>query len=590
MRPSSNDQRHRTGNDQRHRTGLAGLTGPAGPAVPADGTGPADLVERWSGRPVLVVGDAMLDEWRFATSTRLCREAPAPVLTLDRRQIAAGGAANTAVNLAALGARPLLVAPIGVDPVGDQVARCLHQAGVQDRMVAQPGTRTPVKRRLLAADQILLREDDGGPAGPLPAEQVERLLAALVASTEEIRLDHAEPDVDGTGAHPDGARPDLVICDYGLGALPDRIRQWLIRHRDRYGTVALDTHDLTRWAGLRPTLITPSIAEAAPAVGQPTPDRDRVAAARRLLPRLHAATGADLVAVTLDTDGSVVGDRSGATHHCRTEPVAASRAVGAGDAYLAALTLSVVAGATLPVAAGLAQLAAALTVRDCGTCICHRDALTAALSESFPAAASGGGRRVTTPAATPAAGTDPANLVEQVRVQRAAGARIVFTNGCFDVLHRGHVGYLAEAAALGDLLIVAVNSDHSVRRLKGPDRPVNPVEDRVAVLAALTSVDHVVVFEEDSPAGLIERIRPDVYVKGGDYPPDMVPEAPLVRRLGGAVHILGYVADRSTSAVINRIRSAAAPAGPAGGRAGRPGTHPTPEAHQELEAHPEGAR
>ncbi|MFY1653820.1 D-glycero-beta-D-manno-heptose 1-phosphate adenylyltransferase [Solwaraspora sp. WMMB762] len=515
----------------------------------------------------------MLDEWRFATSTRLCREAPAPVLTLDRRQVAAGGAANTAVNLAALGARPLLVAPIGVDQVGDQVARCLHRAGVQDRMIAQPGTRTPVKRRLLAADQILLREDDGGPAGPLPAEQVERLLAALVASTEEIRLGPAEPDVDGTGANPDVVRPDLVICDYGLGALPDRIRQWLIRHRDRYGTVALDAHDLTRWAGLRPTLITPSIAEAAPAVGEPTPDRDRVAAARRLLPRLHAATGADLVAVTLDTDGSVVGDRSGATHHCRTEPVAASRAVGAGDAYLAALTLSVVAGATLPVAAELAQLAAALTVRDCGTCVCHRDTLTAALTEAFPAA-----------------GTDPADLVEQVRVQRAAGARIVFTNGCFDVLHRGHVGYLAEAAALGDLLIVAVNSDHSVRRLKGPDRPVNPVEDRVAVLAALTSVDHVVVFEEDSPARLIERIRPDVYVKGGDYPPDMVPEAPLVRRLGGAVHILGYVADRSTSAVIDRIRSAAAPIVPAGGPAGRPETHPAPEAHPQPEAHPEGAR
>ncbi|ROO52157.1 rfaE bifunctional protein nucleotidyltransferase chain/domain [Micromonospora sp. Llam0] len=559
MRPSSNDQRHRTG--------------PAGPAGPPGGAGPTGLVERWSGRRILVVGDAMLDEWRFATSTRLCREAPAPVLSLDRRQVAAGGAANTAVNLAALGARPLLVAPIGVDQVGDQVARCLHRAGVQDRMVAQPGTRTPVKRRLLAADQILLREDDGGPAGPLPAEQVERLLAALVASTEEIRLGPAEPDVDGTGANPDVVRPDLVICDYGLGALPDRIRQWLIRHRDRYGTVALDAHDLTRWAGLRPTLITPSIAEAAPAVGEPTPDRDRVAAARRLLPRLHAATGADLVAVTLDADGSVVGDRSGAAHHCRTEPVAASRAVGAGDTYLAALTLSVVAGATLPVAAELAQLAAALTVHDCGTCVCHRDTL----ADAIPDAASGGGRRVATSAPTPAAGTDPADLVEQVRVQRAAGARIVFTNGCFDVLHRGHVGYLAEAAALGNLLIVAVNSDHSVRRLKGPDRPVNPVEDRVAVLTALTSVDHVVVFEEDSPAGLIEQIRPDVYVKGGDYPPDMVPEAPLVRRLGGAVHILGYVADRSTSAVIDRIRSAAVPTG-------------RPDARPEPEAHPEGAR
>jgi rfaE bifunctional protein nucleotidyltransferase chain/domain len=138
---------------------------------------------------------------------------------------------------------------------------------------------------------------------------------------------------------------------------------------------------------------------------------------------------------------------------------------------------------------------------------------------------------------------------------REAGRSVVFTNGCFDVLHRGHVRYLEQARALGDLLIVAVNSDGSVRRLKGADRPVNPVEDRAALLAALACVDHAVVFEEDSPATLIEAVRPDVYVKGGDYPPELVPEAPLVRRLGGQVRTLGYVPDRSTSAIIERIRS-----------------------------------
>ncbi|MFY1697382.1 D-glycero-beta-D-manno-heptose 1-phosphate adenylyltransferase [Solwaraspora sp. WMMA2101] len=487
----------------------------------------AGIVDRWAGRPVLVVGDAMLDEWRFATSTRLCREAPAPVLTLDHRQIAAGGAANTAVNLAALGARPLLVAPIGVDPIGDQVARCLHQAGVQDRMIAQPGARTPVKRRLIAADQILLREDEGDLGGTRPAAATERLLAAIAASTEQIRLGPA------TGpAGPD--RPDLVICDYGLGGLAEPVRRWLIDNRHWYGTVALDAHDLRQWAGLRPTVITPSIAEAALAVGYAVPDRRRADAARSLLARLRAATGAEVVAVTLDVDGAVVDDGHGAAHHSPTTPVPASRAVGAGDAYLATLTLAVAVGAAGPAAAELAQRAAALTVRDTGTCVCHRETLLATLTD---------------------AGTAPADLVDQVRTARAAGARIVFTNGCFDVLHRGHVTYLAEAAALGDLLIVAVNSDDSVRRLKGPDRPVNPVEDRVAVLTALTCVDHVVTFEEDSPAALIERIRPDVYVKGGDYPPEMVPEAPLVRRLGGEVHILGYVADRSTSAIIDKIRA-----------------------------------
>jgi rfaE bifunctional protein nucleotidyltransferase chain/domain len=131
----------------------------------------------------------------------------------------------------------------------------------------------------------------------------------------------------------------------------------------------------------------------------------------------------------------------------------------------------------------------------------------------------------------------------------------VFTNGCFDVLHRGHVGYLAEAGRLGDVLVVAVNSDASVRRLKGAGRPVNPVEDRVAVLAALGSVDHVVVFDEDSPRDLIALVRPDLYVKGGDYPPELIPEASLVHRLGGEVRALEYLPDRSTSRIIERIRS-----------------------------------
>ncbi|MFY1635706.1 D-glycero-beta-D-manno-heptose 1-phosphate adenylyltransferase [Solwaraspora sp. WMMB335] len=493
----------------------------------------------------------MLDEWRFASSARLCREAPAPVLTLDHRQVAAGGAANTAVNLATLGARPLLVAPVGVDEIGDQIARCLHLAGVQDRMVAQPGTRTPVKRRLLAAEQILLREDEGGPHGPPVTEQMERLLAAIAATTEGIRL--------GTGeAATTVSRPALVICDYGLGALADPVRRWLVDNRDRYGVVALDAHDLNRWDGLRPTIITPSIAEAAQALGLGVPQVDRVGAARDMLASLRAGTGAEVIAVTLDVDGSVV-DGPGGTRHSRTEPVPASQAVGAGDAYLAALTLAVGAGATLPDAAELAQAAAALTVRDPGTCVCHREALVSALGgrPADPPPTTAARDAASGAATSTATGTVPDELIEQVRRHRARGARIVFTNGCFDVLHRGHVGYLTDAAALGDLLIVAVNSDDSVRRLKGPDRPVNPVEDRAAVLTALASVDHVVVFEEDSPAGLIERVRPDVYVKGGDYPPDMVPEAPLVRRLGGEVHILGYVPDRSTSAIIDRIRAEA---------------------------------
>ncbi|MFI7022978.1 D-glycero-beta-D-manno-heptose 1-phosphate adenylyltransferase [Micromonospora sp. NPDC049900] len=564
----------------------------------------ADVVQSWLGRPVLVIGDAMLDEWRFADSDRLCREAPAPVLTLRRRISAAGGAANTAVNVAALGGRSVLVAPVGADVAGDELHDCLDRAGVWDRTVSQPGRPTPVKRRMLAGDQILLREDSGDPDDPLTDVGVDCLLTALDCATEELR------------AAAGGAAPTLVICDYGLGALPAPVRAWLVAHRSRYATVALDAHDLADWRGLAPTVVTPSFAEAsrllaragtagltgadtptdlhlehpevdagdgpseltvgtAPGAlrrtdgptGEPTPGEGRVAMTRdglsvtgtgvtvnadagagvdravlaeSRLAELRAHTGADVVAVTLDTDGAVVGGAEGRPARSHSTPVPASHAVGAGDAYLATMTLALAAGAPLPTAAQLAQLAATSTVAGTGTCVCRRDDLLAALGR---------------PALGGSALVGAEGLTGIIAEHRRNGRSIVFTNGCFDVLHRGHVRYLEQASALGDLLVVAVNSDDSVRRLKGADRPVNPVEDRTALLAALSCVDHVVVFEEDSPAGLIEAIRPDVYVKGGDYPPDLVPEAPLVQRLGGQVRTLGYVPDRSTSAIIDRIRA-----------------------------------
>lgn len=580
---------------------------------------------------MLVVGDAMLDEWRFAESERLCREAPAPVLTLRRRISAAGGAANTAVNVAALGGRAALVAPVGADVAGDELHDCLDRAGVWDRTVNQPGRPTPVKRRMLAGNQILLREDSGDPDDALDDDGVARLLTALHCATEELRA--AAP----------GQPPTLVVCDYGLGALPPGVRAWLVANRDRYATVALDAHDLADWRGLNPTVVTPSFAEAtrllaraaagfggghrnaprgataadlhldhladpadgpselvvgaapggagerepgsphptsgAPAAehdggvagptGEPTPAEERVALtgdgltvtgtgvtvnaaagagvdravlAESRLDELRQHTGADVVAVTLDTEGAVVGGADGEPRRSHSTPVPASHAVGAGDAYLAAMTLALAAEASLPTAAQLAQLAATITVSDTGTCVCRREDLLDSLGT--------GPEEVGRPTQVGAE-----ELTAIVAEHRRAGRSIVFTNGCFDVLHPGHVRYLTQARALGDLLIVAVNSDGSVRRLKGPDRPVNPVEDRTALLAALECVDHVVVFEEDSPAKLIEAVRPDVYVKGGDYPPEMVPEAPLVRRLGGQVRTLGYVPDRSTSAIIDRIRA-----------------------------------
>jgi rfaE bifunctional protein nucleotidyltransferase chain/domain/rfaE bifunctional protein kinase chain/domain len=484
--------------------------------------GLAGTVQRWFGRPVLVVGDVLLDEWRFTEPRRLSREAPAPVVTLRRQEDAAGGAGNTAVNLAALGARPTLVGPRGDDAAGQRLRARLAAAGVTDRAVVVPGHHTPVRRRVVAADQILLCEQEQpGTAAPAAAA------ADVVAELER--------------ALATGPAPVLAICDYGLGALDERVRGWLLAHRDAFALVALDAHELDRWAGLGPDVVTPSYAEARPLLGAGAEaENGRASAAVSGGPRLLRETGARTAAVTLDASGAVV-LTAGGSYRTRSRPAPPSHCVGAGDAYLAAMLLALTAGADVPVAAELAQLAATATVDEPGTCVCSRAALLDAVG----------------PGPADPAAMDAAELVAVLRRRRERGARIVFTNGCFDVLHRGHVGYLTQARELGDVLVVAVNSDESVRRLKGPQRPVNHVEDRVAVLAALACVDHVVVFEEDSPAALIEAIRPDVYVKGGDYPPELVPEAPLVHRLHGEVRTLGYVPDRSTSAIIDRIRSRA---------------------------------
>jgi D-beta-D-heptose 7-phosphate kinase/D-beta-D-heptose 1-phosphate adenosyltransferase len=487
----------------------------------------ADAVERWSGRPVLVVGDVVLDDWRFTRPRRLYRETATPVLALLGQQDAAGAAGNTAVNLAVLGARPVLVAALGDDDAGTRVRACLRRAGVVDATVTLPAGHTPVKRRLVAADRILSCEEEWVVDPDAPT----RGGTGITAMLEEIMVEDLPAD--------------LVICDYGLGSLDRRVHGWLAGNRDRFATVSVDAHDPGRWSDVAPTVITPSFSEAAPLLPRSPvahlpadPAGTIVEGAAELLRR----TGAGIAAVTLDSAGALVVTRAGQRYRTRARPASDTNTIGAGDAYLAALALALAVGEDIPVAAELAQLAAGETLNAVGTCVCSRTALLAAATENN--AAPGGARQV-----------DAAQLTELVRDRRQQGMRIVFTNGCFDVLHSGHVGYLAQARELGDLLIVAVNSDASVRRLKGPQRPVNSVADRVAVLAALRSVDLVVVFEEDSPAALIEAVRPDVYVKGGDYPPDLVPEAPLVRRLGGEALTLGYVPDRSTSAIIQRIRS-----------------------------------
>jgi rfaE bifunctional protein nucleotidyltransferase chain/domain len=287
-------------------------------------------------------------------------------------------------------------------------------------------------------------------------------------------------------------------------------------------------------------LVTPNAQEAARLLGLRLPDGPgRVDVVTDHRSALLEATGARSVVVTLDKDGTVLLSADGGSHRTWARPAAEKQASGAGDTFVAALTLARAAGLPLTTSLDLAQAAADVVVHQPGTSVCTTAQLSRHL-ESF---------------ADTALGAE--ELARQVEAHRTQGQRIVLTNGCFDVLHSGHTRYLNQAKQLGDVLVVALNSDDSVRILKGPGRPINAQADRAAVIAALSCVDYVTIFDTPTASPLIRQLKPDVYAKGGDYTPEMLAETDAVEECGGRVAILDYVAERSTSAVVQRIRDGA---------------------------------
>ena len=472
---------------------------------------------------VVVLGDFLLDGWWTGSIDRIAREAPAPVVDLHEHRYAPGGAANAAMNAAALGARVHAVGAIGADDAGVRLRAMLSDAGVDVRRLRLvDGLRTTTKVRVAAGGQVMVRLDEVE-RQELPPEAARRL---AIDAQESVRT----ADVQ-------------LICDYGSAALSAELVH-AVRRGTRPTARIVDAHDPARWAMAAPDLVTPNAAEAEALLGTPLGDGSaRLGRVTRGSARLLSATGAAAVIVTLDRSGTVLLRRDGRTHRTYAHPLPEKQASGAGDVFSAALAVARGAGLSLEDAADLAQQAADIAVRKPGTCVCTLDELTEWLGRPAEAAL----------------GVD--ELADRLDAHRRAGHRIVFTNGCFDVLHRGHTSYLRQAKRLGDVLVVAVNSDESVRRLKGPDRPVNRDRDRADVLAELSCVDYVTVFREDTPRALIRRLRPDVYAKGGDYSPEMLPETPDVHAVGGDVVILDYVADHSTTQIIGRIRATADDAG-----------------------------
>ncbi|MGU3408770.1 D-glycero-beta-D-manno-heptose 1-phosphate adenylyltransferase [Microbacterium sp. M1A1_1b] len=488
-----------------------------------------DVVARIDDREplVVVIGDPILDRWTIGEAERVSREAPAPVVRVTETIAVPGGAANTAVNARALGARVRMVGLIGDDEAGAVLRDRLAAAGVDTTsLIAVSGATTTTKSRIVGGDRVVVRVDDL--AGFPTAGQTDQLAAAVARALR------------GADA--------AVVCDYGLGVTPESVLSVL--DRDRPDVVVVDAHDLRGWHDLHPDLVTPNAGEAAAVLGVDLgigADRaDAVVAQRATLFRV---TGARAAVVTLDRNGTILLEASvgrddarpdGPDDHrgfrTRATPASEQQASGAGDTFCAAASVALAVGSTPREAVQFAQAAADVVVREAGTSTCD----TASLLRSVEA-----------PAETV---VDHDDLAAAVDAAHREGRRVVFTNGCFDVVHRGHTSYLRQAKELGDLLVVALNDDDSVRRLKGPERPINTAEDRAGVLAALACVDLVTVFATDTPIPLLERVRPDVYVKGGDYSPEMLSETAVVRAYGGEVVMVDYVPEHSTSAVVRRIR------------------------------------
>ncbi|MCO6429728.1 MAG: bifunctional heptose 7-phosphate kinase/heptose 1-phosphate adenyltransferase [Deltaproteobacteria bacterium] len=476
------------------------------------------IIDRFGTLRVVVLGDAILDRYITGDTTRLCREAPVPVMEVERCGDFAGGAANTAVNLATLGADVCFVSLIGDDQSGRALDQCLRRAGVERRLIRDPQRATVTKTRMICGKQMLLRMDQGSTM--LPRGNIDRRLCAAAAK-EALDCDI------------------LLISDYGCGAISERTIGRLEQLRSRTSaTFAVDSRRrLMDFAKLRPDLAKPNYEEALFALGRekpPGPGRPEFIEGNGHL--LQSITNAKVVAVTLDSDGALILATGCTAYRTYTRPVQNSQAAGAGDTFVSAMALALHAGASIHAAAEIASSAAAVVVERRSTAACSQAELKVQLTE---------GMKVL---------DCPAALQGRAAFYRSQNRRIVFTNGCFDIVHAGSIACLHRAREMGDVLFVGVNSDDSVQKIKGTGRPINTLEDRIKILRSIECIDHIVPFGERTACSIIQSVKPHVYVKGGDYSADSLPEVPSVIACGGEVVILPLLNSSSTSKIIRKIR------------------------------------
>ena len=474
-----------------------------------------EIEHRWAAKRLLVVGDVMLDKYIWGEVGRISPEAPVPVVRATHQSEQPGGAANVAMNLARLGAQTNVVGFTGGDENEKLLAESLRKNRISPHFVVSEGFPTITKQRILGGRQQVLRLDTER-LGTRPRADYDRLVAAVLAHLP--------------GSHA------VVVSDYAKGTLTPGVCQLVIQAARKLAIPVLvdpKSADFARYRGA--TTICPNLAELSTATHLEGCDLNAVLdAAEAMIPALEV----DFLTTTLSDKGIAL-LRPGA----RLIAPAVGRQVfdvsGAGDTVIAVLALCLASGLKPETAVELANIAAGIVVGKVGTVPVEKHELLAALAPEIALHAED---KVVT----------RHELASRVALWKSNGERVVFTNGCFDLLHIGHIALLEQARRFGDRLIVAINSDASVRGLKGPSRPIVGQNERARVLAALAAVDAVAVFAEPTPLELIVATRPDVLVKGGDYGLDTVVGAPEVQSWGGQVKIVPLVEGASTTRLIAR--------------------------------------
>lgn len=468
----------------------------------------------------LVVGDLMLDEYLWGKTDRISPEAPVQVVDIARADLRLGGAGNVVHNLVALGCRVEVASVIGMDDDGRRLQAMLGAVGIDGAgLLLDPRRTTGRKTRILASNQQMLRFDRES-REPIGADFETRLVDFIRDRAPELQV--------------------ILVSDYLKGVLTDGLLQAIIAIGREGGIpVVIDPKgdDYRKYRGA--TILTPNRKEAQTASGIGIQDEESLRVAGR---KLRADLDLEALVLTRSEEGMTLFFRDGREEHLPTQAREVYDVTGAGDTVLSFLAAGLGCGFSLAEAAQLSNLAAGIVVGKVGTS-------TVSAEELLDAAAylhHDTDRKI----------RSRESLARLLEGERQRGRQIVFTNGCFDLLHVGHVKYLQKARKLGDLLVLGLNSDASVRRLKGPKRPLIGEDERAHILAALNCIDYVVLFDEDTPSDLIALLRPHILVKGGDYTADGVVGKELVESWGGRVELINFVDGKSTTNIIEKVLQA----------------------------------